>query len=208
MSFEALVNQARTGDRNAVGILIDRYRKYLLFIANNDLDQNLQAKMGASDAVQESMMHAHFHFDQFRGNTEGEWKAWLKTILANDIRKGKRQYFAQKRDANREVSVQPNTATGQDFLDGKLTPSSEAIEREKAMAVEIAMSQLTDQQRQVIQMRNFERLSFSEIGSRTRRSEDAARKLWARSIEALKNAMKSCAPELMDESRYSGPRDD
>ncbi len=193
LSFEMLVNQARTGDRDAVGMLIDRYRKYLLLIANDDVGQKLKTKMGASDAVQESMLHAQTHFDQFRGKTEGEWKAWLKTILANDIRKGKRQYAAHKRDANREVSVQQNSSAGRDFIDGKLTPSSEAIEREKAAAVENAMSQLSDEQRQVIQLRNFERLGFAEIGARMQRSEDAARKLWARSIEALKNAIKSLA---------------
>ena len=124
----------------------------------------------------------------------------MKTILANDILKEKRRYTAQKRNANLEVNIQEQSAVGRGLLDHQLTPSSEAIEREKAKAVQIALSQLSQDQRDVIQFRNFERLTFAEIGNRMERSEEAARKLWARSIEALKNSMKSVSPELTDES--------
>ena len=203
-----LVQKAQGGDRNAVGSLIDRYRNYLLLIANHDVGDDLKAKMGASDAVQESMMHAQLHFDQFQGDSEGELKAWLKTILANDIRKGRRHFNAQKRDANLEVNMQEQSAVGRGLLDHQLTPSSEAIKQEKARAMKVAMERLSAEQQQVIQLRNFERLAFAEIGKEMDRSEDAARKLWARSIEALKQNLKDDSPELIDESRQSDQNHD
>jgi RNA polymerase sigma-70 factor (ECF subfamily) len=207
-SFEILVKQARSGDQDAVGILIERYRNYLMFIANDEVDQHLQAKMAASDAVQESILHAQFNFDQFRGDSEPEWKAWLKTILANDIRKGKRQFSTRKRNANLEINLQDQSAVGRSLYDKQRTPSTEAMEREKAKAMELVMNQLSEEQRQVIQLRNFERLAFAEIGLQMQRSEDAARKLWARTIETLKDSIRSASPELTDESQNPGQIDE
>ena len=186
LTFEHLVNAARSGDSDAVGALLDKYRGYLMLIANQDVTPELKTKMGASDVVQESMMHAQANFQQFHGESETQFKAWLKTILANDIKKGHRHYRMQKRNANLEVNMQEQSAVGRGLTDEQLTPSSKAIEEEKAKALEIAMKQLSAEQQQVIQLRNFERLSFAEIAERMERSEDAARKFWARSIEALK----------------------
>lgn len=204
MSFETLVNQARSGDQTAIGALLERYRNYLLFIANHDVDKHLQAKMGASDAVQESILHAQANFNRFQGDSEFEWKSWLKAILANDIRKGNRQFRTHKRDANREINIQEQSAVGRGLVDNQLTPSSEAIAREKSKALAAAMDELSEIQRHVIQLRNFERRTFADIGEQIQRSEDASRKLWARSIEALKNSMKSLTPELMPEFRIEG----
>jgi len=197
-SFEVLVARARTGDEDAAGVLIEKYRNYLLFLANEDVDQDLRAKIGASDAVQESMMHAQMKLQQFAGNSELEFKAWLRSILANDIRKNRRKYFAQKRDAKREVNIQEQSAVGRGLFDEHLTPSSDAIRQEKEKAIKAATSRLTVDQQQVIQLRNFEELSFEEIGSKMDRSADAARKLWARAIEALKISLKSVSPELIE----------
>lgn len=188
-SFEHLVRHARAGDSEAVGALLDRYRGYLLLIANQDVTENLKTKMGASDVVQESMMHAQANFQQFQGESESQFKAWLKTILANDIRKGHRHFQMQKRYSGLEVNIQDQSAVGRGLADAHPTPSSKAIEEEKSKSLEYAMSQLTDDQRLVIQLRNFERLSFADIGQRMQRSEDAARKFWARTIEALKQQL-------------------
>ena len=188
-SFAQLVAAARDGDDSAVGALLDRYRGYLLLIANQDVTPELKTKMGASDVVQESMMHAQVNFQQFQGESESQFKAWLKTILANDIKKGHRHYQMQKRNAKLEVNMQEQSALGRGLTDEQLTPSSKAIEEEKTNALENAIKQLSPEQQQVIQLRNFERLSFADIAERMRRSEDAARKFWARSIEALKQRL-------------------
>ena len=199
LPFEVLVARARGGDQQASGVLIENYRNYLLFLANEDVEQKLRTKIGASDAVQESMMHAQMNLNQFVGDSEMEFKAWLRTILANDIKKNRRKFRTQKRDVKQEVNIQEQSAVGRGLLDEHLTPSSEAIRNEKERALTVAISQLTEEQQQVIQLRNFEGLGFEEIGNRMNRSTDAARKIWARTIEALKTGLKSASPELIDD---------
>ncbi|MEZ6134265.1 MAG: hypothetical protein R3C53_05070 [Pirellulaceae bacterium] len=65
-----LIRQARNGDQAAMGQLVETYRNYLLLIANRNLGADLQAKVGASDVVQQSMLNAQQHIDQFVGEDE------------------------------------------------------------------------------------------------------------------------------------------
>ena len=61
--------------------MLDGCRQYLLMIANEVIGPELQAKLGASDLVQETFVEAHRHLAAFRGKTEGELRAWLRRIL-------------------------------------------------------------------------------------------------------------------------------
>ena len=148
-------------------------------------------------------MHAQMNLNQFVGDSEMQFKAWLRTILVNDIQKNRRKFRRQKRDVKQEVNIQEQSAVGRGLRDEHLTPSSEAIRNEKDRALTVAISKLTEEQQQVIHLRNFEELSFEEIGNHMNRSADAARKMWARTIEVLKTGLKSASPELIDDQPES-----
>lgn len=195
--FQLLITQAKAGDADAIGKLLSKYRNYLLLIANQDLDDGLRSKLGASDVVQETMLLAQQKFEQFRGDSEKEFLGWLKKILANDMHNNRRQYATQKRDAGLEQNLQAQSSMKQILVDGNLTPSSDALQRERAKVLAEALKQLSEDHRQVIQLRNFEQLDFSEVGNRMDRSADAARKLWARAIESLHAQLSHFSPELL-----------
>jgi len=54
-----------------------------------------------------------------------------------------------------------------------------------------ALDRLPVEYRQVIEIRSIQRQSFTEVGDRMGRSEDAAGKLWYRAIEKLRNELTS-----------------
>jgi RNA polymerase sigma-70 factor (ECF subfamily) len=205
-SFESLVAAARRGDQEAASKLIERYRNYLLLIANEDLGTELRAKIGASDIVQETLMQAQVNFRQFNGTSEAEWKAWLRTIILNDLRKCRRAFDTKKRNASREIHADDQSAVYRGLHDQHPSPSSDAMRRENAQVMTQALGQLSNDQQTVIQLRNFEQLSFEEIGRQMDRSPDAARKLWARAIEALKNALKNISPKWLESQSSAKPR--
>ena len=66
----------------------------------------MQTKVDASDLVQLTLLDTHRDFDHFAGQTEGEWLARLRQILAHNTGDAIRHFgTAEKRAAKREVSL-------------------------------------------------------------------------------------------------------
>ena len=181
------ITAARNGSGDALGQLLETCRQYLLLVANKELNPGLQAKVGASDVVQETFLKAQRHFDCFEGGTEAELLAWLRRILLNNLANLTRHYHqTAKRSARHEVTL--SEAVLIDLAKGGAptpSPSKVAIAREEDGTLQRALAELPDHYRQVIVWRNWENRSFAEIGHDLGRTAPAARKIWARAIEQL-----------------------
>src|SRR5262245_3183055 len=180
---------ARAGSREALGKALEATRQYLLSIARQELDPDLRAKNSPSDLVQETFVEAQRDFAHFRGDTEGEWLAWLRQLLLHRVGKLRRRYRdTQKRRLAREVPLGGDSSSdgpAGGLAANMLSPSSQAMEHEQDQALQAALGRLPDDYRRVIALRYQEDLSFEEIGRLLQRSPDAARKLWARAVERL-----------------------
>jgi RNA polymerase sigma-70 factor (ECF subfamily) len=186
---------ARAGSREALGQALETYRRYLLLVAQRELDPDLRAKGGASDLVQQTFLDAHRDFACFRGNSEAELRSWLRRMLLDNLANFHRHYRqTAKRRIGHEVTLEPGSssdATGGGPYAATPSPSSDAMAQEQAEALLAALGRLADDYRRVIALRQQEQLSFEEIGQQMQRSPDAARKLWARAIEQLKRDLRA-----------------
>jgi RNA polymerase sigma-70 factor (ECF subfamily) len=180
---------ARAGSAEALGEALEACRGYLLLIAQEELQTDLQAKGGASDLVQETFLKAHRHFNQFHGSAEEELLAWLRRLLLNNLIDFRRHYqSSEKRKAAREVKLRDNdsTAHGIGWLaDSGLSPSGIVQEDEQRAAVQQAVARLPEDYRQVLALRYQEDRPYDEIGKLMGRSENAVRKLCVRALERL-----------------------
>jgi RNA polymerase sigma-70 factor (ECF subfamily) len=191
----ALLAAARGGDADALGRALEVYRDYLLAIADRELNPDLRAKGGASDLVQETCLHAQRDLAGFRGSTEEELRAWLRSLLEHRLAHFVRRYRAtQKRGLRREVALDagdsalsPAGALAADTP----TPSMEAVAHEQAELIQRILQRLPEDYRTVITLRYQDDLSFEEIGHRLGRTAEAARKLWWRAVERLQDEMES-----------------
>jgi RNA polymerase sigma-70 factor (ECF subfamily) len=184
---------ARSGSAEAMGQVLDACRGYLLTIAAQELDPQLQAKGGASDLVQETLLHALRGFGRFDGDSEAELLAWLRRLLLNNLIDFARLYRAtDKRQVAREVGLpaaDSSSGRGPELAGDGSSPSGQAVHHEQARAVEEAMRRLPEDYRQVLLLRYQDERSFEEIGRLMGRTANAARKLWLRAVERLQHEL-------------------
>jgi RNA polymerase sigma-70 factor (ECF subfamily) len=187
---DQLLAAARAGSTEALGRVLETCRRYLLTVAERQLDPKLRAKGGASDLVQETFLEAQRDFSGFRGTSEAELLAWLSRLLLNNAGNFARRYRGtDKRDIGREVLLGAGDSSGAAAPDPAAdtpSPSGQAMANERAAALQRALARLPDDYRQAIVLRYQEGRSFEEMGQLLNRSPDAARKLWMRAMDRLR----------------------
>ena len=186
-----LIHAARDGDEPALGNLLGLYRNYIRFLAHTGVDDRLRIKADGSDLAQDVLTRAYERFDQFRGDSEGELIAWLRTILANALAELARRYrVAQARTIDRERSIEEVLEQSTAMLAAALrtkepSPRRAAEKRERSVLLADALAALSEDHRRVIMLRNIEQLSWNETGQRMNRDSNAARMLWTRALAKL-----------------------
>lgn len=191
-SLDKLFENARTGCHISLGTLLEQFRPFLLQLANDEMKPQMKSKVGGSDLVQQSLMEAGECFADFQGKNAIALGNWLRSILLNNAANLRRHYHTEKRDVGREVRF-TGTGSGSNRIDSLLDnmgqQRDDVVHREEAQLLEAALQRLPEDSRLVIQLRNQDRKSFQEIGDVLGRSSEAARKTWARAIEALKREL-------------------
>jgi RNA polymerase sigma-70 factor (ECF subfamily) len=189
--FLALIRAAKDGCDQAMDQLIRECQPYLLAIANVEIDRDVAPKVGASDIVQNSILSAQRCIGEFEGDNREELLAWLRGILIRDLKQTHRHYRAAKRHVGREQPLRDDSFAAEEarFFDAGDSPSTAAADREQEERLYRAMRRLPDIERQVLELRNWQRMPFAEIGQQMDRSSEAARKLWSRAIVRLQKLM-------------------
>jgi len=194
-SIADLLARARGSDPHDLGRLFEHCRNYLGIVARAQVESWLRAKVDASDLVQQTLLEAYRDFPQFRGTTEAEWLAWLRRILAHNAANFVRRYKGtDKRQARREVALagpgDGSAARGAaEPADRGESPSQQLLRKERELLLADALDRLAPDHREVIMLRNLQRLSFQEVADRLGRSRPAAQMLWMRAVQKLQEVL-------------------
>ncbi len=194
-SVSDLLARARNGDAKALDQLFDLCRNYVRFVAQAQIETWLQAKADASDLVQQTLLEAYRGFGKFQGATEAEWLAWLRRILAHNAADFVRQYRGtDKRQVRREHRLQTpsnDSCSASMFQPAARdeSPNQQLMRRERELEVANAVAQLAPDHREVIILRNLQRLPFEEVAQRMNRSRPAVQMLWMRALQKLQEVM-------------------
>jgi RNA polymerase sigma-70 factor (ECF subfamily) len=187
-----LLVQARSGDREAQGRLLETVRPYLTFLARASIGQRLQGKTDAADLVQETFIEALRDFASFQGGTPAELLAWLRQILVRNLADLLRRYYGtQARDLRLEQQLSVTLERASSSLGGALaadqsSPSEQAARAEVALHVAETLARLPAHYREVLVLREIEGLSFPEVAQQMGRSVDSVEKLWIRALAKLR----------------------
>lgn len=193
--LESLIAMAKAGDPAALGELLARYRKYLVFLARSQLHHHLQAKADPSDLAQEVCLAAHDGIADFQGKSTEDFAAWLRGILTNAIAMQVRRYLGtKKRDPRMERALDQRLADASGFLQSGLaadvtSPSQHFARNEAFLQLAEALEGLPEDYRQVIVLRHLDALPFAEVSIIMGRSVDSVEKLWVRALAKLRSRL-------------------
>ena len=169
---------------------LQRYRAYLKLLATSQVDTLLRQRIDESDLVQQSLLDAVARRDQFRGSSEEELLAWLRTILSNNLIDAFRHYGRAKRDAARTRSLEDEIS--QSFAridtlvaDPGVSPSQRAATNEQLLRLPAALDALPSAQREAIVLHHLQGLKLSETARLLDRSESAVGGLLHRGLKRL-----------------------
>lgn len=151
-----LVTRAQKGDRAAFGALVERYQERVLNLCYRRLnDRDL-----ALDASQEAFLKAYRALPRFRA--ESRFYTWLFRIAINEattIYRSRARRRAGSLDAETgEGERIPEPAAGEGF-----DPEADALQGDERAVLMRAISELDDEQSQVVILRDVEQLSYQEV---------------------------------------------
>jgi RNA polymerase sigma-70 factor (ECF subfamily) len=163
---------------------------FLHLRARRQLDPRLRGKLDAADVVQETLLQAYEKRAQFRGRTEAERAAWLRTILDNTLAMTARQFQAGARDVGRERPLQAglgeSAARRQTRPAAPSAPDEHALRNEQLLRLADALGKLLPDQRRAIELHHLQGQSVAEVADRMHRSKDAVVGLLYRGLKKLR----------------------
>jgi RNA polymerase sigma-70 factor (ECF subfamily) len=176
------------------GRSLEHYRDYLSLLARAQLSPRLQSKLAPSDVVQQALLKAHEKREQFRGQSEAEWAAWLRQILVNTLAEAVRGFGRQQRDVALERSLEGAVADSSARLERWLgadqsSPSQRAVRQEELLQLAQAVAQLPDDQRTALEMRHVQGCSLAAISQHMGRSEASVAGLIRRGLKQLREQL-------------------
>jgi RNA polymerase sigma-70 factor (ECF subfamily) len=176
----------------AAGVL-ETYRAYLLLIANRELSPELRTLVGASDLVQESLIEAQQSLADFAGESEAQFLAWLRRILLNNLADAARKHGqALSLTVRLDDPLGENSSAagiGDCLAIDQPSPLHDLVVAEQWSGLMAALDRLPEELGHVIRLRNFELLTFEEIGKRLGRSAGTVCRTWYKAIERLQREL-------------------
>jgi len=174
----------------------ERFRHYLRLLAGLQLGPRLRVKVDPSDLVQQTLLKAYKGLEQFRGASTAEMSAWLREILARTLADAVRDLGRDKRDINRERSLEAALQESSARLEAWLAtsgmaPPDHAERNEQLLQLADALAELPEPQRQAVLLRYYEGRPLEEIAQRMERSRAGVASLLRRGLDRLRKQLKS-----------------
>jgi RNA polymerase sigma-70 factor (ECF subfamily) len=190
----ALIGRAWAGDQEALNALFARHRDRLRRMVELRLDARLQARLDASDVVQDAYVEVTEHLDEYLRDPRLPFFLWLRLVVGERLLKLHRHHLGtQMRDAGREVSLDrgalpeaSSAALAAQLLGKHTSPTQAVLRAERILRLQKALNALDPVDREVLSLRHFEELTAAEAVRVLGIEEAAAAKRYFRALKRLK----------------------
>jgi len=175
------------GDKQALDRLLAENLEWMRRYLHRKAPPELRARFESLDLVQDGALQLLKHGPRFAPENRAQFRGLLAKVLLFVVRDRLDQLHAAKRNAAGE---RPLPTEGISRIDNRdrapTTPDAAASREEKRAWVHLGLELVRPEEREVIQLRQFEELPFDEIARRLGLlSEDAARMRFNRALASL-----------------------
>lgn len=182
------------GSEEPRGEWLEAYRDYLMLLAKTRLDDRLRGRLDPSDIVQQTLLEAHQGAEQFRGKTSAEQAVWLRQILARNLLNAARDHHRDRRDVDRERSLEAELEQSSARLEAWLaldqsTPSVRAERNELIGRLAKALADLPEDQQQAVVLRHLQGWPLAQISTHMGKSPTAVAGLLHRGLRKLRDVL-------------------
>jgi RNA polymerase sigma-70 factor (ECF subfamily) len=188
----ALIGEIANGDRDALGVLVQRYWAPMFRYAEHT-SHNASA---AEDALQDTFLAVLEHAHTFRG--EGSARAWLYTLARNAVRKRFRKRADAPHEDDTETIESLGTAAGFGGDFGFLSSLEDREEIHRTLAM------LSEEDREILAVVDAEGLSIEEASEAMALSVAAVKSRLHRARLRFMAAMRGVAAQGMAASQAHG----
>ena len=190
---ESLLSALKSNHEESFAEFFETARQRLARIVQFRLDYRLRGRVSESDVIQETYVRAVKRLDRYINQPEVPFFVWLRSELHQKLIEVHRMHFgAEKRDIRKEQVVH-RANTGQTsialaaHLVGQMTSASQLLERaEQIEALQLALDEMNEVDREVIALRHFEELSNVETAEILGIESSAASKRYLRALKRLR----------------------
>jgi RNA polymerase sigma-70 factor (ECF subfamily) len=195
--IDRLVERVRGGDKSALVELFQRNRDRLRRMVELRMDWRLQARLDASDVLQDAFLDVAARLDDYLRDPKLPPFLWLRLCVGERLTTLKRRHLGSKmRQAGREIVLdrgampEAGSAALASLLLGQHTsPTQAAVRAERLLRVQEALDSLEPIDREVLALRHFEQLSRAETAQVLGIREEAAARRYFRALRRLKEVL-------------------
>ena len=185
MHSDSLIARAREGDKNAQGKLVQLWYKRIYnfgykFFFDHDL---------AMEVAQKTFISMHKHIGSLQEVTR--FKSWLYTIAINYCREE-----ARKKKANRSLSLHDlrpgegeESYRWEESIHRHENPDRQLRHSELSDLLQQCLMELSEEQREVVIMKEYEGLKFREIAEALHVSENTVKSRMYYGLDGLKKIL-------------------
>jgi len=203
---EELFQRFLDGDEQALSVLLTRHRGAVKAALNRKIPDRMRRRISVMDVVQDAEIAIFEKCERFENRGDGSFRRWLFGISENKLREALRHHGGTaKRAAGQEATTGQRPATAA-FAGNGPSPSEAAMGVEFAEQVRIAMQELPDDYRRVLQLTREAGLTIREAAEHMDRSREATKKLYGRAFVRFKQVFDEMFPRDSSSSPDSNPQ--
>lgn len=199
-----LLRRWHAGDARALDELLALHLPWIRDRVHKRLGAALREKAETGDIVQDSLLQFLRYGPRFVIGTDEQFRKLLARIVENVLRDKLDFFSARRRQMAREQPLGSDTVLSLDPPRAEVidTPSQAAAREEDEAWMRLALELLDPDERRLLVLREWDDLSFREIGERLGISDSAAKMRHHRAIASLAHLMSSLRkgqlPDLPD----------